>query len=164
MMRLFKTMILIIFLLAACGPGPAPTPVPDALFVDPGTDLLQCREEKRIVAAPQGGWQHIAIGERPVHEPERLGAGHERLELDLRVADGARDRRTSPEVVEHERFDHGLREPFRQVEDVVRDAEAFGAAPRAPRAKRPRSTRGTRTRRLAAWMQPRSPATGAAGN
>lgn len=39
MMRLFKTMILIIFLLAACGPGPAPTPVPDALFVDPGTDL-----------------------------------------------------------------------------------------------------------------------------
>ncbi|NTU55374.1 MAG: hypothetical protein HGA79_03905 [Anaerolineales bacterium] len=31
---------LIVFaLLSACGPSPLPTPVPDALFVDPGTDL-----------------------------------------------------------------------------------------------------------------------------
>jgi len=31
---------LIVFaLLSACGPAPLPTPVPDALFVDPGTDL-----------------------------------------------------------------------------------------------------------------------------
>ncbi|HKJ40126.1 MAG TPA: glycoside hydrolase family 44 protein, partial [Anaerolineales bacterium] len=31
--------LLIIILLTACGPAPAPTPIPDALFVDPRTDL-----------------------------------------------------------------------------------------------------------------------------
>lgn len=31
--------LLILVLLSACGPAPSPTPVPDALFVDPRTDL-----------------------------------------------------------------------------------------------------------------------------
>jgi hypothetical protein len=39
MKRLAFTTLLILVLLVACGPAPAPTPVPDALYVDPGTDL-----------------------------------------------------------------------------------------------------------------------------
>ena len=35
----FLAAVLMLTLLAACGPAPAPAPVPDALFVDPGTDL-----------------------------------------------------------------------------------------------------------------------------
>ncbi len=39
MKRLPSLAILILVLSAACGPTPSPTPVPDALFVDPHTDL-----------------------------------------------------------------------------------------------------------------------------
>ena len=39
MKRLLLFSILFLALLAACGPAPMPTPVPDALFVDPRTDL-----------------------------------------------------------------------------------------------------------------------------
>jgi len=37
MKRLFIITILVLVILSAC--GPAPTPIPDALFVDPRTDL-----------------------------------------------------------------------------------------------------------------------------
>ncbi len=39
MKRLILFSILFLALLSACGPAPTPTPVPDALFVDPHTDL-----------------------------------------------------------------------------------------------------------------------------
>jgi len=39
MQRTSRIILLIFILLSACGPAPAPTPIPNALFVDPGTDL-----------------------------------------------------------------------------------------------------------------------------
>jgi alpha-L-arabinofuranosidase len=39
MKRLSGITLLILVLLSACGPAPSPTPIPDALFVEPGTDL-----------------------------------------------------------------------------------------------------------------------------